>query len=177
MRHEAEGWRARSRMTRASPAPGRDAHPEPRPAQAAGRLHQRAGRAAARARARGQGAARSARVLSRQVSRGDRARQHRRMPPDARIISRAIVSNTPACPKKLPMGLMLMWGLSRRASCSACAVGAVLPAHCRASRRPAHAVPCRRRDAAVAPAAAPSRGNIRHERAAGRRWCRPAYPR
>ena len=51
---------------------------QPRPAQAAGGLDQRAGRAAARARARGQGAARSARILSRQVPRGDRARQPRR---------------------------------------------------------------------------------------------------
>ena len=40
-------------------------------------VEQRAGRAAARARARCEVAARSARILSRQVSRGDRARQHR----------------------------------------------------------------------------------------------------
>ena len=49
----------------------------PRSAQAAGDHEQRAGRAAARARARCEVAARSARILSRQVSRGDRARQHR----------------------------------------------------------------------------------------------------
>ena len=57
---------------------GGGAERQPRPAQAAGRLDQRAGRAAARARARRQVAARSARILSRQVPRGDRARQHRR---------------------------------------------------------------------------------------------------
>ena len=57
---------------------GRRAQRQPRPAQAAGGIDQRAGRAAARARARGQGAARPARILSRQIPRGDRARQHRR---------------------------------------------------------------------------------------------------
>jgi succinoglycan biosynthesis transport protein ExoP len=60
--------------------PPRDALRCARPAQAAIRLDQRPGRAVARARARGQGAARSVRILSRQVPRGDRARQHRRGP-------------------------------------------------------------------------------------------------
>ena len=41
-------------------------------------LDQRPGRAAARAGARSQGAARSAGILSREISRGDRAREHRR---------------------------------------------------------------------------------------------------
>ena len=50
---------------------------EPRPVQAADRLDQRSGRAVARAGARGQGAARPVRILSRQIPRGDRARQHR----------------------------------------------------------------------------------------------------
>ena len=49
---------------------------KPRSAQEPGGWNQRAGRAAARARARRQIAARSARILSRQIPRGDRARHH-----------------------------------------------------------------------------------------------------
>ena len=54
-----------------------DAERQPRPAQAAGGLDQRPGRAAARARARSQGAARPVRILSGEVPRGERPRQHR----------------------------------------------------------------------------------------------------
>ena len=50
---------------------------EPRPVEEAGVLQQRPGRAAARARARSQGAARSAGILSRQIPRGERPREHR----------------------------------------------------------------------------------------------------
>ncbi len=63
----------RAHCRRAGRIPAR----QPRPAQAAGGIDQRAGYRAARARARGKGAARSARILSRQVPRDDRARQPR----------------------------------------------------------------------------------------------------
>ena len=49
-----------------------------RPAQGPGRLEQRPATSTARAGARGQGPARSVRILSRQIPRGDRPRQHRR---------------------------------------------------------------------------------------------------
>ena len=58
--------------------PPRDAQRVARAAQAASGVDQRPGRAVARARARSQVAARPVRILSRQVSRGERARQHRR---------------------------------------------------------------------------------------------------
>ena len=45
-------------------------------------------------------------ILSRQISRGDHPREYRGGPTDARIISRAVVSNIPAYPKKLPIVLI-----------------------------------------------------------------------
>ena len=85
----AEVDRADSQRRRAPGAPARqrrqgrrrpagNAHRQPRYGQEAGLADQRAGRAIARARARGQDRARSARILSRQIPRGDRARQHQR---------------------------------------------------------------------------------------------------
>ena len=50
---------------------------EPRPVEEAGLLQQRPGRAATRARARSQGAARSARILSGEIPRGEHPRKHR----------------------------------------------------------------------------------------------------
>ncbi len=75
----AEGERlARSLENEAKVAGARLRYAErqPRSVQDAERLDQRPGRATARARARGQGAARPVRILSRQIPRGDRARQH-----------------------------------------------------------------------------------------------------
>ena len=57
--------------------PGRRPDGEPRSAQEAGDLDQRSGRPAPRARARGQGAARPARDVSWEVSRGQHPREHR----------------------------------------------------------------------------------------------------
>ncbi len=57
--------------------PGRRPDGEPRSAQEAGDLDQRPGRPAPRARARSQGAARPARDVSREVSRGQHPREHR----------------------------------------------------------------------------------------------------
>ena len=50
---------------------------EPRPVEEAGFLQQRPGRAAPRARARSQGAARSARILSGEIPRGEHPREYR----------------------------------------------------------------------------------------------------
>ena len=75
-RRRAAGALARKRGQGRGRA-ARNLEREPRSVQAADRIDQRSGRAVARARARGQGAARPVRILSRQVSRGDRARQHR----------------------------------------------------------------------------------------------------
>src|SRR6266542_4384230 len=84
----------------------REPQQQPRPAQAPGGIHQRPGRAAARAGARSEIAARSPGILSRQISRDHRPRQSQAMPGEARIISRAAVSNTPFFPQKLPIVLI-----------------------------------------------------------------------
>ena len=85
---------------------GRAAGERPRPAQAAGGLDQRAGRAAARA----DRDAKSQRDLLSSMLAKYREASARdsisAVPADARIISRAVVSNTPYFPKKMPIVLI-----------------------------------------------------------------------
>ncbi len=87
--------------------PGRRADGEPRTAQEAGDLDQRPGRPASRARARRpRRSATCSRPISPSIARPTPARSIDTAPTEGRVISRAIVSNTPAYPKKLPIALI-----------------------------------------------------------------------
>ena len=101
------GSRVRSRTMRASPARGSSRfRRQPRPAQAAGGVHQRAGR---QLRALEREAKAQRDLLESYLAKYREATARDSLgavPSDARIISRAAVSNTPYFPKKLPIVLI-----------------------------------------------------------------------